>query len=117
MRRDGSHRLQILDGLIGVLLCGSVASLMALMFHRSGNVSLVPLWVLVVLLAVALRFGFLAGALGSLLAAAIFAELLFQPYGSLSIESLPARSNLAWMVLGGLVFSYLLGPGRISGKR
>ena len=107
----------MLDALIGMLLCGSGASLMALLFHRSGSVSLVPLWFLVVLLAVALRFGFLAGALGSVLAAAIFAEFLFQPYGSLSVESLPARSNLAWMVLGGLVFSYLLGPRQVSGRR
>ena len=109
--------LRSLDVVIGILLCGSGASLMALIFHRSSYVALVPLWFLAVLFAVALRFGFLAGVLGSVLAALIFAVFLFHPYGSLSVENLSARSNLAWMVLGGLVFSYLLGPRRMSGKR
>ena len=117
MRTPLLHWLCTLDALIGIMLCGSAASLMAIVFHNGTSVKLVPLWFMAVLFAVALRFGFLAGVLGSTVAALIFAFFLFQPYGSLSVESLAARSNLAWMVLGGLVFSYLLAPRKLTGKR
>ena len=100
--------------MIGVLLCGSGAALLAILFHNAKSVSLVPLWFIAVLLAVAMRFGFIAGAAGSVLAAIIFAIFLFQPYGSLAVDNISARGNLAWMVLGGLVSSYLLGPRKLG---
>jgi hypothetical protein len=50
-----------------------------------------------------------AGVIGSVVAAVIFAIFLYQPIGSVATANRTARSNLAWLVLGGLVCSYLLG--------
>jgi K+-sensing histidine kinase KdpD len=70
----------------------------------------VPLVFTVVLLVVAAIFGFRAGVLGTVLAALVFAAFLFGPTRSLGVASDSARSNLGWMLLIGLVFSFLFAP-------
>lgn len=72
--------------------------------------ALVPLAFTIVLLLIAVLFGSRAGILGTVLAATIFAAFLFQPLGKLSIMDNSARSNLAWMLLIGVSFSFLFAP-------
>lgn len=72
--------------------------------------TLVPLAFTIVLLLIAVLFGSRAGILGTVLAATIFAAFLFQPLGNLSVMDSSARSNLAWMLLIGVSFSFLFAP-------
>jgi len=95
---------------IGALLCGlgaGAASVVAGGYHWR---ALVPLAFTIVLLLIALLFGSGAGILGTLLAATIFAAFLFQPLGNLSVMDSSARSNLGWMLLIGVSFSFLFAP-------
>ena len=95
---------------IGALLCGlgaGAASVVAGGYHWR---ALVPLAFTIVLLLIALLFGSGAGILGTLLAATIFAAFLFQPLGNLGVIDSSARSNLGWMLLIGVSFSFLFAP-------
>jgi K+-sensing histidine kinase KdpD len=69
-----------------------------------------PLVFVVVLVLLALRYGLLVAVIGAPLAALIFAYFLFPPLHSFEVENEVAKSNLGWMVLGGVVISYLLAP-------
>jgi K+-sensing histidine kinase KdpD len=50
-------------------------------------------------------FGSLAGILGTLLSAIIFAVYLFEPFGRLAVHDQVQKNNLMWMVLVGLALS------------
>lgn len=105
--RSGLRRV---DFLIGGVAC-AVAALGA-SFLAAGHpweVS-VPLVFSAVVLLTAMRFGARAGMIGTLLAAVIFALFLFKPLGRLQVASEPARANLLWMLLIGIVFSFLFAP-------
>lgn len=69
-----------------------------------------PLAFSVFLLAIAVVFGMRAGVIGSVLAAVVFAAFLFSPIGSVRVSSETARSNLGWMLLIGVAFSFLFAP-------
>lgn len=89
---------------------------MSLLFQgRSARVAayVLPIAFLGIVTLVAMRCGVAAGVLGSAAAAVIFAMFLFAPLGSLQIENKSARADLAWLFLGALTLSYLLGstPG------
>jgi K+-sensing histidine kinase KdpD len=106
-------RLRILrraDLLIGGLIC-AIAALGAsfLAAGHSWQVA-VPLLFSAVVLLIAMRFGVLAGIVGTLLAAGIFAMFLFKPLGQLRVANQTARDNLVWMLLLGIVFSFLFAP-------
>jgi Domain of unknown function (DUF4118) len=58
---------------------------------------------------VAVRFGSGAGITGTLAAAVIFAEFLFEPFMSIRVADTVERNALIWMVLGGFMSSELLG--------
>ncbi len=73
---------------------------------------LVPIIFIAVLVLVAMRYGAHVGIIGSLVAGAIFAFLLYPPVHSLKVDNAGDRSQLAWVVLAGVALSYLLaGPG------
>lgn len=72
----------------------------------------IPLCFSVVLLLTALIFGTRAGLLGSVLAALVFAVFLFSPIGKISVADQTARTNLGWMTLTGIAFSFLFGSPR-----
>jgi integral membrane sensor domain MASE1 len=94
---------------IGILICAWSAALMSLVFHNRGGKIAVPITFLFVVLLVSIRCGVSAGVLGSAVATLIFAVFLYAPLGSPEVANKAARSNLAWLVLGGLSISYLLG--------
>ena len=104
-----------LTSLIGVVICGWSAALLCLLFPMHGWKIEVPVAFLSIIVLVALRCGVAAGVLGSIVAALIFAYFLYQPIGSVAVDNQSARQSLSWMVLGGLVLSYLLGLS--SGER
>ena len=99
--------LRTLTGLLVVLAAALIA---AGLFSHSNFRLFVPLGFVVVLIALAARFGVMVSVLGSLLAAMIFAQRLYEPAGSLRVEQLAARENLAWMILAAVSLSYLLFP-------
>jgi integral membrane sensor domain MASE1 len=82
---------------------------MSLVFQNRGGKIAVPIAFLAVVLLVSVRCGVSSGVIGSAVAALIFAVFLFAPLGSPQVANKSARTNLAWLVLGGLSISYLLG--------
>jgi hypothetical protein len=69
-----------------------------------------PLIFTAVLLVIAALFGARAGILGTVLAAMVFAALLFGSVGSIHVADESARANLGWMLLIGIGFSFLFAP-------
>jgi K+-sensing histidine kinase KdpD len=78
-------------------------------FHASSFRVFFPFLFLAVVVLVAIRFGTLAGVLGTIAAAIIFAGFLFEPRLSLAVRDTAAKSNLIWMIIGGVAISDLLG--------
>jgi len=70
----------------------------------------VPLVFSAVLLLIALLFGSRAGVMGTVVATVIFAAFLFNPLRSIRVADAAARSNLGWMLLIGIGFSFLFAP-------
>jgi K+-sensing histidine kinase KdpD len=103
------RRPQWLSSLVGGALCAATAFVAALIFNRSSSKALVPLIFLFVILLAAMRFGSAAGILGTMTAAVIFALFMFEPFLRLGINDSVQKSNLIWMVVGGLALSDLFG--------
>jgi K+-sensing histidine kinase KdpD len=102
--------MALMDAVIGGVICSLAAmGTIAAAEGRSWK-NLVPLIFTVVLLATAAFFGARAGILGTILAALFFATFLFGPTGSISVANDAARSNLGWMLLIGIGFSFLFAP-------
>jgi K+-sensing histidine kinase KdpD len=102
---------------VGVLIAAAAAYGLGQVFADNHVKVFLPLWFVAVLVALAVRYGLMVGVIGSLLSAAIFATTLFSPMGSLWINDLTARRNLAWMVLAGVVLSYLFAPSDSAHKK
>ena len=103
--------------LAGGVLCFMAAIVTAVFASGHAWQVVVPLLFTVVLLVVALLFGTRAGVIGTLLAALVFATHLLSPLGSIHIESSAARSNIGWMLMIGIAFSFLFAPHKSSLKR
>jgi K+-sensing histidine kinase KdpD len=73
-----------------------------------------PLLFAVTLVILASHFGAAISVAGSLLAALVFAFLLYTPENSIRVASDTERSTLAWMILISISLSYLLYPTRSS---
>jgi len=100
----------LMDAALGGLLC----TLAAIGFSVAANghpwQNIAPLIFTAVLLVVAALFGARAGILGTVLAALVFAVFLFGPVGSIQVANESARTNLGWMLLIGIGFSFLFAP-------
>jgi hypothetical protein len=58
------------------------------------------------------------GALGTLAIALILAFAMFNPLGSWVVSEAGARTNLGWMILGGIILSYFVGESlHLSDKK
>lgn len=95
---------------MGALLCVLGAVLASAIADGHSWRSTVPLAFTIVLLAVAVIFGARAGIFGSVLSALVFAGFLFTPLGSFRVVNDAARTNLGWMLLIGISFSFLFAP-------
>jgi K+-sensing histidine kinase KdpD len=94
---------------LGTALCLSAAGIAAFAFRSVPLKSFLPLLFLSVVLLVALRFGTAAGILGTIGAAIIFAEFLFDPMLSIRVSESSQRDHLVWMVIIGIAMSELIG--------
>jgi len=90
-------------------VCAWSAALLTFVFRDLNSKAIVPIAFLAIVILVSMRCGIASGVLGSAIAALIFATFLYAPLGSPQIANKTARSNIAWLVLGGLSVSYLLG--------
>jgi K+-sensing histidine kinase KdpD len=97
--------------LVGIGLCAGSALLIASLFPDHPLRVFVPLGFVVIVVALAWRFGLAVSLYGSLCAALIFAYFMYAPVGSIAVSNAEARLNLAWMLLAATALSYfLLGP-------
>ncbi len=103
--------------ILGSGLCAAIA-LLACPFVRGKPVEpLAPILFLAVVAVIAVRFGPGAGTLGTILSAIIFAEFLFEPIHSLAIHDPVERTNLAWLIMGGLAISNFFGRSKKPKER
>jgi len=93
----------------GATLCTGAAACLTSLFQASSFKPFLPLLFLGVVVLVAIRFGRLAGILGTAAAALIFAEFLFEPRLSLIVRDSAEKSNLIWMIIGGMFYLILRG--------
>jgi K+-sensing histidine kinase KdpD len=93
----------------GLALCSGLAVSAAFLFHNTRFSTFVPLLFIGVIGFLANKFGTWSGILGTIAVATIFAEFLFEPSFSLHITNSAGKSNLVWMVIGGIALSDLLG--------
>jgi len=94
---------------IGIASCTVAAASLAPIFSSSSFKPFLPFVFLALILLVAVRFGSIAGVLGTIVAAIIFAAFLFEPTLSLAVRDKAARSNLIWMMIAGSALSELMG--------
>lgn len=94
---------------VGSGLCVGTAGLLTVIFRASDLVGSMPFVLLGVVIFVAVKFGSTSGILGSIGAAIVFAEFLFDPVLSLRVSNPAERNNLLWMLLIGIIASELLG--------
>jgi K+-sensing histidine kinase KdpD len=107
-----------LNTFLGILSCAAAAGCLITFFRGSSFRPFLPILFLTVIVLVALRFGTLAGILGTMVAGLLFAVFLFEPTRSLEVSNSAERSNLIWMVVGGVAASELLGnPSRSRPQR
>lgn len=99
-----------------ILLLAAVAALASIWFAAPATRNFVPMAFIALVVLVAIRYGAVAGMVGSLVGAAIFARWLYAPVGSLSIQDAAARDHLGWMLLAGISLSYLLAAPDIGEK-
>jgi K+-sensing histidine kinase KdpD len=104
-----------LQSTLGIAVSAICAIAVALVFSRTHWKLEAPFLFAAVLVLLASRFGAMVSVVGSLLAAGIFALLLFSPVHSLHVESETERATLAWMILLSVSASYLLFPSRSGG--
>jgi K+-sensing histidine kinase KdpD len=100
----------LVDAAIGGAISAGVAFGASVVAAGHSWKNLVPLVFIVALLVIAGLFGTRAGILGTVLAALVFATFLFGPVGNVSVASDSARTNLGWMLLIGIAFSFLFAP-------
>ena len=119
VRHHSARVISFLDTAIGTLLCTSAAALLAALFASTSIRLSLPLICLAIVLAVAARFGAAAGILSSVLSALMLAYFVYSPVNSLAVTNATARSNLGWLLLGGISLSFLFGPstGEVYSKR
>lgn len=107
--RDYFHVMGWLRSSLGAASCTAVAGFLIPVFAGNAHRAIVPLFFLLVILYVALRFGHIAGIIGTICAALVFEVFLFEPTLSLAIENSAARNHLISMVILGVCASELLG--------
>jgi K+-sensing histidine kinase KdpD len=105
-----------LHSTIGIAASAISAVAVALIFARTPWKLAAPFFFAAVLVLLASRFGAMVSVVGSLLAAVIFALILFSPGHTLHVAGESERATLAWMILLSVSASYLLFPSRSGGS-
>lgn len=100
----------------GLLLCSALAVGSGYAFSNHPSRVVLPFLFVIVIVAIAARYGVMVGILGSIVSAVIFAHELYSPLHSIAVDDMAARASLAWMILGGIAIPYLVLPGLRSGS-
>ncbi|HEX6805045.1 MAG TPA: DUF4118 domain-containing protein [Terriglobales bacterium] len=95
--------------LIGALCCATAAVCLTLLLDETRIEPFLPLLFLIIIVALAVRFGNLAGILGTVAAALIFELYLFEPKWSFAIANPVSKRTLILMLIVGIVLSDLFG--------
>lgn len=93
-----------------LLLCAVSAWSVSQVGWEPSHRLVLPFAFLALVLFLGFRYGRAVGILGSIISMTVFAFALYQPVGSLSVESNAAKSSLAWAMLVGVSASFLLLP-------
>jgi Kef-type K+ transport system membrane component KefB len=104
------HR--IVGPVLGLVFSAAAAFMAVIYFRERPSRVLVPTGFLIVIILIARVWGRVAGVLATATAALVFAFVLFNPVGSWIVNDDAARTNLGWMILGGMALSYFLGKQR-----
>jgi K+-sensing histidine kinase KdpD len=96
---------------LGTAACSLAAAAVCLFFRGSHYDALFPLGFVAVVLGCAWLFGALAGILGSIMAALIFARLLYPPEG-FAVADPVAQTTLALMVVTSSISSWFMSVNR-----
>jgi K+-sensing histidine kinase KdpD len=104
-----------LQSTLGIAASALCAVAVSLIFSRTQWKLAVPFFFAALLVLLASRFGAMVSVVGSLLAAMIFAWMLFTPAHSPHVLNESERATLAWMILLSVSASYLLFPSRSGG--
>ena len=107
------HVMGWLRSCLGAASCTAFAGCLIPVFAGNAYRAIVPLFFLLVILYVALRFGHVAGIVGTVCAALVFEIFLFEPTLSLAIENPSARNHLISMVILGICASEILGRRKV----
>ena len=107
--RHHFHLMGWLRPSVAVASCTAIAGCLIPVFAGSNYRGIVPFFFLLVILYVALRFGHVAGIIGTVCAALVFEIFLFEPRLSLTIQNSSARNHLISMVVLGICASQVLG--------
>jgi hypothetical protein len=107
------HVMGWLRSSLGAASCTTVAGCLIPVFASNAYRAIVPLFFLLVILYVALRFGHVAGIIGTVCAALVFEIFLFEPTLSLAIDNPAARNHLISMVILGICASEILGRRKV----
>lgn len=94
----------------GVFLCAGAAAVVALCLRATTLRAAVIFPFLLVVILVALRFGAVAGIVGTSVAAAIFSRFMLPPLGSFAVQDQAAKENLLWFLVAGIALGYLFAP-------
>jgi Domain of unknown function (DUF4118) len=105
----GRRLLRWFRSCLGAASCAVAAVGFIPLFSGTSHSSVVPFLFLVVILCVALRFGDIAGVIGTLSGALVFELFLFAPKLSFAIANSTERNHLISMVILGICASELLG--------
>lgn len=103
------HVMGWLRSSLGAASCTAAAGCLIPVFAGNAYRNIAPLLFVLVILYVALRFGHVAGIIGTVCAALVFEIFLFEPTLSLAIENPSSRNHLISMVILGICASELLG--------
>jgi len=99
---------RLLSGSLGAVLGVAAASCVSLVLDVPSIEPSLPLLFLIIICAIAIKFGSMAGIGGTIAAGLTFASLL-PPRWSLSVSNHAAKGHLIWMLLCGIILSDLFG--------
>jgi K+-sensing histidine kinase KdpD len=96
--------------LVGITLCGGMASLASFLVRGDSIGYVVPFMFLLVVIPIAHLWGTLSGILAATVAGMAFAWILFPPFGSLAVQGTMDRITLITFELAAVGVSHLSSP-------
>jgi K+-sensing histidine kinase KdpD len=102
--------LRLRNPAFGLGLCTAAALVVTGVSVRHSWRVFVPFAFIAVIVLLAALYGMWVAVLGSVVTSLIFAYFIFPPIHSFRVEDKMERSAIAWMILGGIVVSFLLIP-------